>query len=280
MHGPDILIDALSRPTVEDKFGNVWQYHSRSDKHGKAACWGIAFDLLSSSSLLRKHIRDGKVILGVNHTLRDYGTTREKRLDLVFARPEGPPSGETFGSLAVRHDIRLTAEQAVLLEQLPTCPIAPVGAVLIGLEAKATMTAHIRALPRLYDELTSSHVCIHGASRQALAIGFVMINASPVFISADRNRHDMSTTPPLLSYEPQPKSLERTLAKVHEILRRSNVRETGFDGLGVVVIDGVNDGSPYHVVSGSPAPAPGSAFHYASMITRMANEYDTTFSTI
>src|ERR1700722_14571492 len=42
----------------------------------------------------------------------------------------------------------------------------------LGGGAEAAMTAFIRALPRLYDELNSSHLCTHGASRQALAVGY------------------------------------------------------------------------------------------------------------
>jgi hypothetical protein len=277
---PDLLIESLSRPTVPDKYGNVWQYHSRSDKHSKVACWGIAIDLLLASNVLRRHAEDGRVVLGVNHRMRDFATGRAKRLDLVLARPDGPPGRATFADLAERFDIHLDKEQRRLLDSLPVLRIAPVGAVLVALEAKATMTAHIRALPRLYDELNSSHLCVHGASRQALAIGFVMINAASTFASSDRNKHDLGTNPLVVSKEPQPRSLLRTLEKVAEIPRRSNLRENGFDGMGAVVVHGHNDGSAYRLVNSAPAPRAGEAFHYDGMVTRMAHEYDTTFSGI
>jgi hypothetical protein len=281
VEGPAILVEALRAATIRDKYGNTWQYHSRSDRHSKVACWGIGLDLLSTSALLRRHVEDGKVVLGINHTMRDFGTGRKKDLDLVLARPEGDPDRTaTFAQLAERYDIPLTAPQRSLLEELPELPIAPVGAVLVALEAKATMTAHIRALPRLYDELNSSHVCVHGASRQALAIGFVIINASPRFASSDMNKTDLSKTTRVFTEEPQPRSLTRTLEKIAEIPRRLNTRETGFDGVGVVVIDGTNDGSPYRLVTSRPAPQPGDPFHYDGMIARMANEYDTSFSSI
>lgn len=265
---------------MPDKFGNVWQYHSRSDRHSKIACWGVAFDLLLTSALLRRHVEDGKVVLGINHELRDFGTGRKKNLDLVFARPDGPTESMTFSRLAVKHGVVLTTKQAMLLHELPDWPMAPVGAVLVALEAKAAMTAHIRALPRLYDELNSSHLCVHGASTQALAIGFVMVNASALFMSSDMNKHDLATHAPVVSEEPQPRSLQRTIEKMAEIPRRSNVRENGFDGLGVVVVQGVNDGTPFTQVAAPPAPQPGDTFHYDMMITRMANEYDTTFASI
>ncbi|HVX17912.1 MAG TPA: hypothetical protein VHA73_07750 [Acidimicrobiales bacterium] len=281
MEGPAILVEALRDATIADKYGNRWQYHSRSDRHSKVACWGIGLDLLSSSALLRRHVAEGKVILGVNHTMRDFGTGRKKDLDLVLARPEGEPDRRiTFGQLAERYSIPLSARQRMILEELPELPVAPVGAVLIALEAKATMTAHIRALPRLYDELNSSHLCVHGASRQALAIGFAIINASGRFASSDMNKFDLSKADRVFTEEPQPRSLVRTLEKIAEMPRRSNTRETGFDGVGVVVIDGPNDGTPFRLVTAAPAPQPGEPFHYDGMIARMANEYDTSFSSI
>lgn len=281
MEGPSILVDALREATIKDKYGNQWQYHSRSDRHSKVACWGIGLDLLNASSLLRRHVAAGKVILGVNHTMRDFGTGRRKDLDLVLARPDGQPDRRvTFAHLVERYTISLTPGQRRVLEELPELPVAPVGAVLVALEAKATMTAHIRALPRLYDELNSSHLCVHGASRQALAIGFAIINASGRFASSDMNKVDLSKAERVFTEEPQPRSLVRTLQKVGEIPRRSNTRETGFDGVGVVVIDGANDGTPFRLVTVPPAPQPGEPFHYDGMITRMANEYDTSFSSI
>jgi hypothetical protein len=275
-----LLVSSLSRPTITDKFGNLLQYHSRSDRHSKVACWAIALDLMITSSLLRSHVEAGKVVLGVNHTMRDFATGRKKDLDLVIARPGGSEPTGSFGLLADRYGIELDAEQRDLLGQLPEWRIAPVGAVLVALEAKAAMTAHIRALPRLYDELNSSHLCVHGASSQALAIGFVIVNASPEFASPDMNKFDLASRDRVFTTEPQPRSLVRTLEKIAEIPRRSNVRETGFDGVGVTVIEGRNDGSPFRLVTEPPAPQPGDSFHYDSMISRMAHEYDTSFAAI
>jgi hypothetical protein len=280
MNGPGILIEALSRPTISDKFGNTWQYHPQSDRHSKVASWGVAFDLLNTSSLLRKHAADGKVVLGVNHKMTDFATGRKKALDLVFATPGGPVKKQSLHSLVEQHAIPLTTEQEAVLASLPVMHVAEVGAVLVAMEAKAAMTAHQKALPRLYDELNSSHLCVHGASRQALAVAFVMANASALFVSPKLNTFDLATNTPMVSEHPQPHWLERTMAKIDEIPKRSNNRDNGFDGIGVVVVSGVNDGNPYALVTAPPAPQPGDTLHYDSMIRRMANEYDTTFSSI
>jgi hypothetical protein len=281
--GPQILADGLSRPNPKaSSDGNHWQYHSQSDRHSKIACWAVAFELLERSSLLRNHVSEGKVVFGVNHTMNDFKTGRRKKLDLVIARPSGeiPDESPTLSTLAIKWGIPLAPVQLERLEALPTARIAPVGSVLVALEAKACMTAHIKSLPRLYDELNSSHLTIHGATSQALAVGFVMINAAETFISPGFNKHDLATTAPVVSHHPQPHYLQRTLDKVKEIPRRSGPGQEGFDALGIVVIDMQNDGSPVIVASEPPAPQPGEIFHYDQMLNRVVHGYDIAFTHI
>lgn len=282
VHGADILGRSLSRPGPPDRHGNTWQYHSRSDRHSKIGSWGVAFDLLMTSSLLRRHAAEGKVVMGVNHTMTDFATGRKKDLDLVIARPAQEPGsdGRTFASLAEHYGVELSGSERGALAALPAVWVAPVGAVLVALEAKACMTAHVKSLPRLYDELNSSHLCVHGASRQALAIAYVQVNVAESFVSPVVNNRDLRQSSPQVTHHKQPSDALRVLAKVAEIPRRSAASENGFDAVGVTVLDLRNDGSPVAVVTAPPAPAPGDNFHYGSMIVRMANEYDTVFAKI
>lgn len=282
MHGPDILARYLTAPGPPDKYGNRWQYHPRSDRHSKVGCWGVAFDLLLTSSLLRRHVEQRKVILGVNHTMTDFATRRKKDLDLVIARPSGPTfhRASTFAGLARQYGIQLTNEEEGELAALPGLPVGPVGAVLVALEAKACMTAHVKSLPRLYDELNSSHLCVHGASRQALAIGYVQINSADEFTSPIVNAYPLADRQPQVTKHRQPTDTLRVLQKVAEIPRRSASSEVGFDGVGVTILELRNDGGEVSVLNTPPAPAPGDTFHYGSMIVRMANEYDTTFASV
>jgi hypothetical protein len=148
-------------------------------------------------------------------------------------------------------------------------------AVLVAMEAKAAMTAHSKARPRLYDELNSSHLTVHGASRQALAVGFVMVNVSTTFVSPDLNKTPGQAT--VVSRHTQPRDAEGIVAKVREIPRRTGQGQNGYDGLAIVALDCANDGTPVSLVPGSPAPQPGDIHHYDSMIARVATEYDTTF---
>lgn len=142
------------------------------------------------------------------------------------------------------------------------------------------MTAHVKSLPRLYDELNSSHLCVHGASRQALAIGYVQINNADAFISPLVNGYPLADRDPQITPHRQPADTMRVLQKVAEIPRRSASSEVGFDGVGVTILELRNDGGLVSVVTPPPAPSPGDPFHYANMIVRMANEYDTTFARV
>lgn len=283
MHGPEILSRFLTRLGPLDSYGVRWQYHSRSDRHSKVGSWGVALDLLATSALMRAHAEQGKIVLGVNHEMRDFQTGRKKDLDLVVARPGGqiPPLTMSLKRLAFHYGIELTEAQTATLDALPDIPVAPVGAVLVAMEAKACMTAHVKSLPRLYDELNSSHLCVHGASRQALAIGYVQVNAASEFVSPVINSPRIAEGLTVrVTKHRQPGDTLRVLEKVAEIPRRSGNSDNGFDAIGVTVLDLVNDGSPVRLISSPPAPRPGDNFHYDSMIVRMANEYDTTFTHI
>lgn len=286
MRGPDIIARTLSVPRVPDKFGHTWQYHSRSDRHSKVACWAVLFDLLQASDLLQRHVRAGKVTFGINRQLNDWETGKKKDLDLVVARAPGPGSPVASEALdlkgmAQRYDIVLTDEERAVLDSLPVGTAGTAGAtVLVALEAKACMTAHIKALPRLHDELTSSHSIVHGDNANALSVGFLMVNFADVFVSPDLNRRLISAeAPATVSEHKQPHATERTLGQIRDIRRRSGPGSggKGFDALGILVVTMANDGSPVTVLTEPPAPGPSNEYHYDQMVGRAAHLYDSTF---
>jgi hypothetical protein len=279
MHGPDILVRTLTKVTREDRQGNRWQYHSRSDHHSKVACWGIVFDLLQAAPLLRRQVASGIVHFGINHEMRDFKNDRKKNLDLVLCTASGAggeKSKQTLASLASEYEIELTDKERAEFELLPSLTRAPVGAVLAALEAKACMTAHQRALPRLYDELNSSQLTVHGATDQAIAAGFVMVNIAEKYFSPDRNR-GVPGIEQEWSTHAQPRDAQLAIDKVRQLSRRSRPGEVGYDALAIVVIDMANDGSPVRLVTKPPAPQPGDIHHYASMIDRLAHIWATRF---
>ncbi|HUJ04889.1 MAG TPA: hypothetical protein VLX31_02140 [Streptosporangiaceae bacterium] len=282
MEGPLIVARTLSLPGTPDRFGNVWQYHSRSDRHSKVACWAILFEMLQHSPLLRRHAAAGRVVFGVNQEMRDFRTNRTKNLDLVIAVPAREQDGRavTLADLAARWSVHLEAGQQRTLAGLPALVEGPTSAVLVALEAKACMTAHIKALPRLFDELNSSHATIHANTDSALAVGFTMVNASPTFVSSDLNKHDLATLPAVVSEHRQPLWATRTVAKLTELPRRAGRGQEGFDALGIVVVDMANDGTPVRVVDAPPAPKPADVFHYDQMMHRLLHQYETAYSAL
>src|SRR5262249_43144140 len=157
---------------------------------------------------------------------------RKKDLDLVIARPgtEEPSPitrDNTLKSLAEHYGVRLTEAQAAHLDQLPNAKGGPVGNVLVALEAKACMTKFTSSRPRLYDELNSSHLTIHGASAQAAAAALVTINVSPEFISPNRNKVNLRGRQPDIMPFKQPEGAASIVEKITEIPRRSGPHEEG-----------------------------------------------------
>lgn len=226
-------------------------------------------------------MRAGKVGFGVNHRMVDFKNNRKKDLDLVLCTPPAGerPDGQLLLDLARLWALDLDSAERARIDGLPAIRRTPVGAVLVALEAKACMTAHQKALPRLYDELNSSHLTIHGASAEAIAAGFVCVNAARRFVSPGLNAQ---TEPDarVWSEHPQPKSAKITIDKVRSLPRRNRISEDGYDALGIVVIDIENDVSPVSLVSAPPAPAEGDIDHYRSMIDRIASTYASRFSAI
>src|SRR3954466_9030032 len=109
----------MTVPTPRGRSRALWQYHSRSDLHSKVGCWGVLFDLIQQSRVLRGHAQAGKVIFGVNFEMRDFGTGRKKKLDLVIARPSGKVTSFTLADLAKEWAVVLTPSQEAALASLP-----------------------------------------------------------------------------------------------------------------------------------------------------------------
>jgi hypothetical protein len=79
------------------------------------------------------------------------------------------------------------------------------------------------------------------------------------------------------SHHAQPRDALLAIDKVRQLPRRAKPGETGYDALGIVVIDMPNDGGAVRLVTGPPAPQPGDSHHYASMIDRLAHIWATRF---
>lgn len=283
MFGPTLLVDSLlPRPY---KHGNLWQYHSRSDHHSKVACWSLLFDLMLNCALLREHAKQGLVGYGLNHEMRDFRTARRKNLDLVVCRPRGErpfsgPPAPTFEDQAMDIGIVLSAPARAALASLPRLDEMPVGSVHIALEAKACMTAFGKARPRLYDELNSSHLAIHGNSPHTIAAGLAMVNAAKTFLSPGMNDFDLSTKAAVVSAHNQPRDAASVVEKLRELPRRAKDGEEGYDVFAILLVECVNDGTPVRYITAPPAPQPGDVDHYEMAIHRLAQLYEQKYRNI
>lgn len=284
MFGPTLLAASMVARSAGFKHGNSWQYHSRSDHHSKVACWGLLLDLMNSCGLLREHAQQGLVGYGLNHEMRDFRTSRKKNLDLVVCRPrvnigQGPPA-PTFADQAQELGIRLDAAATAALEALPRLDELPVGAVHVALEAKACMTAFMKARPRLYDELNSSHAAIHGNSPHTIAVGLAMVNVADTFISPGRNDFPMAGREAVVTKHNQPHEAGAVIEKLRELPRRSRDGEEGYDAFAIVVVDCTNDGTPVRVVNAPPAPQRGAVDDYEMTVHRLAQLYEQKYRNI
>lgn len=280
MYGPKILVRTMSRSLPKGSKRHFWQYHSRSDHHSKVACWGVIFDLLQRCPLLVAHVKERKVGFGVNHRMFDFRNNRDKNLDLVICTPgQGrlPGRYRNLVEMAAELQLNLTSSERSRLERLPDIPIVPVGSVLIALEAKACMTEHSKAIPRLHDELNSSHLIVHGSSDDAIAGGLVMINLADRFVSPGKNRDGV--LPPLnWNFHRQPDAAEAVVRAISEIPRRTRLGDTGYDAMSIIVVECLNDGSsPVRLVADAPAPPPDTPFAYGSFIERLGHLYASRF---
>lgn len=186
--------------------------------------------------LLRRHVEAGIVHFGINHEMRDFVNDRKKNLDLVLCTSNGQSGNDTLVDMVAKYGIVLTPEEDERLRLLPLLTGAPVGAVLMALEAKACMTAHQRALPRLYDELNSSHLTVHGASDQAIAVGFAMVNVAETYLSPDLNKKNRSGDPEWSRHK-QPRDAGLAIEKIKQLPRRARVGDVGYDALSIVAVD-------------------------------------------
>ena len=279
MNGEAMLARSLSAAQIRDSHGNVWQYHSRSDRHSKIACWAVLFDLLQTCTLLRDQVAAGKVCFGINHEMRDFKQDRKKNLDLVLCTRRDQAAELSFADYGRNCGVVLDATEALALERLPALRQAAVTNVLLALEAKACMTEHVKAVPRLHDELSSSHQTIHGDTGGAIAAGFVVINCADTFVSPDRNRKKTRAGKFVVNRHVQPTAADKMLGAVMKIPRRSEDQGVGFDALGISMLRCANDGSAVTIDDLANAKVP-EIVKYDSFIRRIAHLYATKYAGI
>lgn len=280
MFGPGVIARTLTRGSVVDTYGNRWQYHSRSDRHARVAAYSLLFDLLHTCQPLIAQVRAGRVALGTKHEMRDDAHDRKKDIDLVLTSTGGPALEGTFLDSCRTLELDLDGPAEAAARDLPAVRVSEVEDVLVAFEVKAAMTAHVRALSRLFAEVSSSHETIHASTPDALAVGLIIVNTATHFTSPDRNRHGLDLLPPHVTRHRQPADAERVFNRMRQVPRRTSDANRGYDAFAAIAVTCRNDGTPIQVVTEPPAPPPGDALHYDQMIGGLAHAYEARFSSI
>jgi len=274
MRGPEILARTMSVPTRRGHSERPWQYHSRSDAHSKVACWAVMFDLLLECEPLRIAASEGRIGFGINHVM--VGPIN-KTLDLVVTMV--PPSRSvrsrrSFADMVSVYGIALDDTDTDVLGTLPRIDeedrADDVSEVAIALEAKACMTEHVKSLPRLHAEILATGYLAKRAAPRCITVSYSLVNAAPHFMTPSpggRTNHHV-----------QPSDAQRVVEMLGTAIPIArDVRDYGFDVIGVTVLDCRNDGSRVTVSSETPAPQRLDHIHYERMIRSLCSEFRSRF---
>jgi len=144
------------------------------------------------------------------------------------------------------------------------------------------MTEHIKALPRLRDELLGAMQASVMAAPHAIVCGLVVINAARSFISSENQRRFREGDPSSLRRNPhrQPDVVAKVIDRLQLRLpmRRDTSRE-GFDCFAFIVIEHDNEvpDPVVRLVTGPPAPSQMSPRNYDAFLIDVCNKYTERF---
>lgn len=274
MRGPEILANTMNVPSRRGRSRARWQYHSRSDRHSKVACWTMMFDLLLECDAIRTRAKEGRVGFGINHVM--VGPIN-KTLDLVVtvAQPERRKAKRlTFADLVNEYQIVLDKGDQARLKSLPLVEedlSDDVSEVAIAMEAKACMTEHIKSLPRLHAEILATGYLAKRAVPDCISVSYSLVNAAPSFKTPSGNGRRTNV-------HSQPEDARRVIEMLSTAIPQVQSGERfGYDVIGVTVISCRNDGTPVRVVDEPPAPSTQDRVHYERMIRSICSSYRSRF---
>ena len=280
MDGPDILAQTLTVPALtRTKNPQLWQYHSRGTRHSITPCWGVLLDLLGESAVLRGTMSSrGRSSSASTTRCTTTPPTGPKNLDLVIARPtsDGGRTGRTFRDLPLsQHGAPRSASEAARVpagSRGRTGRCCPPGARGEGDVHRATQvvpTVLRRAElltprnPRFVEQRARCRARDHQRRR-------------PLRL-ADQEPDFPRTGEAEFSEHNQPKDALGAIKKVRQLPGRTSDDGVGYEGLGIILVDCANDGSPVTVATAPEVP---DNYSYDRMVTRLANEYDVRFRNI
>ena len=260
---PEILIRSLNGVKTAG-----WHYNPRSDRHSIIKCLGTLLDLVRSSPLLESQLLERKVVFGINSKVGN------KYLDLVIGLPEvwaGSQLPRSFGEWSNQVDLQWDPSELSCLDKIGDLQEGTIGLPLLAIEAKAVMTDHAGALPRVSDELERFRFRVQD---QAINAALVMVNTAEDFISPGRNGYDPTRFPLNVSTHKQPSDAEKVLGMLSKLPLRED-KSAGFDSIGVVCLDCPNNGQPSTLCDLAPQE-----LSYPYLVERLSGRYEQRFSSL
>lgn len=244
----------------DPRYGFVYRYHPRSDKHSVKLCELIVEDLAETCPSLVRRAMTGDIVYSINCYYDFPASGKGKTLDLVIAEGTADPDRPALAGV-IRPAKATLGKRGRKKVRLPE-----INRVLVSCECKAAMTEHSKALSRLFDELSSSHGIVHGGEPAAIAAGLSVVNIARTFVSPLRQTRKKKLA---VTSHKQPEAAARVVEHLRSLPIRSGGTGTGFDAFATVVVDCDNQQlATLH--TDPPAPQPGDADHYDTFLAALA----------
>jgi hypothetical protein len=222
-------------------------YHPRSNKHSNALAECLVTDLLAGCPAAAQAAAEGRLVYGLNFTIRT--GTSDWNVDLVLGAP--PPGTAPPGDGTA---VRQTAPSTVQ----------------IAIEIKSVMTEHQKAIRNRKRDLEAHHDHVHRYSNRTIAGGVLVLNCSETFDSPLRSGVTTHQNPRRL--------LERCMHQARSISSRANLNGQGLDAKCTIVVDMDNqDLASTRYVTATPAPTVGDPLHYDAFIQALCALYNERF---
>ena len=258
---PHLLVRSLNAaPTAG------WAYNPRSDRHSVIKCLGMLWDLIRASPTIGEALQQGHLTFGINTPVAG------KALDLAIGTPatwQGTRAPRTMAEIVTEGQMALTAQEPDFLSEWGDLTEGRIERVRIAVEAKAVMTDHAGAMPRVSDELERFRMRVQD---EAITVGLILVNLAEEFISPGRNWFDPDLNPKYVSLHHQPEAAQRVIQMADSLPRRERDGSDGFDGLGMLFVDCRNDGTPLRTRQFGPEH-----LAYETAIREVVRRYEQSF---
>jgi hypothetical protein len=271
MEGPKIFVETLGHGQPSRRGGKKgWQYHSRTSVHARQVAWAVLFDLLCSSEIFRSHAQRGVIAFALDYQM---GGALPKKIDVVVCRRSGvsQAGARSFENLGRDLGMVLTPSQLELLGDVRAFREEERGNVrdvVVALEAKACMTDHSGAIPRLFAEFLATGYLVRQVEPDCITAAVALVNASDRFVtpSSGAVKEHGAVGP------------DAVVKMVRDALPLASKNPTvGYDAVAAVVVDCRNDGSPVRLLNKDPAPRPAEHHHYEWMLNTLGDVYRSRF---